>query len=102
MKTDPENSILSEAQGLVHGDRNNDYGHPYLDYKRTTEIFKAWTGIELTPSQGAMFMVCVKLSRLGHKWKRDSVVDAAGYLEVLRMIQKEEQKPMKKQINPPE
>ena len=34
-----------------------------------------------------MFMVCVKLSRQVNKHGRDNLVDAAGYLETLRMVE---------------
>ena len=94
--TDPQNSILSEAHSLVHGDRNSDYGHPYTDYKRTSDIFNAMTGRDLSPWEACLFMVCVKLSRMQHKTKRDTYVDAAGYLEVLRMVEQvasQKQKP---------
>ena len=88
ISTDPENSVLTEAHGLVHGDRNEAYDHPYSDYARTVAIFEAWTGIKLTPAEGVQFMVCVKLSRMAHKRKRDNYVDAGGYLECLRMVDK--------------
>lgn len=91
MDTDPENSILTEAHGLVHGERNADYDHPYTDYSRSVAIFKAWTGIELTPSQGIKFMRCVKMSReMSNPTKRDNYVDGAGYIECDRMAGEEE------------
>lgn len=89
--TDPENSALTEAHGLVHGDRNASYGHPYDDYSRSVGIFREWTGIEMTPSQGAMFMMAVKMSRLIESPdKRDNIVDLAGYAECYRMIRQME------------
>ena len=77
--------VLKEADGLVHGARNKTYGHPLDDYRRVVDIFRAITGIELTPDAGALFMLSVKLARLGHNYEqdlahRDSIVDAAGYL----------------------
>lgn len=77
--------VLKEADLLVHGDRNKTYGHPLDDYKRVVDIFRAITGIELTAEAGALFMLCVKLARLGHNFEqhlihRDSIIDAAGYL----------------------
>lgn len=81
-QADPE-TILEEAQRLVHGDRGADYGPPWEDFERTVDIFRAWTGVELTAEQGIQFMVCVKLSRQANKAKRDNLVDAAGYLDCL-------------------
>lgn len=76
-------SILLEAESLVNGDRQSDYGPIREDYTRTVAIFKAWTGIDLTPEQGVQFMGCVKLSREGHKHKRDNLLDAVAYLSLL-------------------
>jgi hypothetical protein len=50
--------------------------------------------VELTAEQGVLFMVAVKLSRLGHNLNletlhQDSLVDAAGYLGCLAMIDTE-------------
>ena len=47
MATDKEQSILTEAQGLVHGDRNSDYGHPLDDFSRTAAIWTALLGGKL-------------------------------------------------------
>ncbi len=86
--------MLLEAHRLITNDRNNSYGHPLDDYSRTVDIFRAITGVELTAEQGLLFMVAVKLSRLGHNLNletlhQDSLVDAAGYLGCLAMIDTE-------------
>lgn len=82
---------LLEAHRLVHGDRGETYGHPAEDYARTVALFNTLTGCDLTAEDGVLFMVCVKLSRLGFGLRnelppsklRDSIVDAAGYLDCL-------------------
>lgn len=84
-------SILPAAERLVHGDRGDTYGPPWEDYERTVAIFNGITGRDLTRDEGLLFMVAVKLSRLGHGLQsgfppdrlHDSVVDAAGYLDCL-------------------
>jgi len=83
--------ILKEADRIVHGPRNSDYGHPIDDYSRVVEIFRMISGVELHPEEGALFMVAVKLARLRHNYEagiihRDSLVDAAGYLWVFAQI----------------
>ena len=84
---------LLEAYALITGPRQTAYSHPADDYARTAAIFKAITGIELTTQQAILFMVAVKLSRLAHNLNqgnlhRDSLVDAAGYLGCMAMIDK--------------
>lgn len=78
-----EESILIEAHRLTHGDRNAAYGCALDDYQRTTDAFEALTGIHITPEQGMLFMVCVKLSREAHKHRTDNLVDACGYLSLI-------------------
>jgi len=96
-------TILEEAQRLVYGDRQDDYGHPADDFAKTA---KMWTGIllpklrprriigshvemyeEITPTDVAFCMVAVKLSREVHKHGRDNLVDAAGYIGAAAMIE---------------
>lgn len=86
-KAAPERSVLHEAFGLVNGDRAEAYGDPYDDYKRVTDLFRLMTGHELTPTDGVLFMECVKLGRIAHnhqrgEYHRDSVVDSCGYWHV--------------------
>lgn len=79
-------SILFEAHDLVHGDRQEDYGHPYEDFSRTAAMWSALLGTDVSAVQVAMCMVAVKLSRECNRPKRDNVVDAAGYLETLHLV----------------
>lgn len=87
----PPETILEEAQRLVHGRRGADYGHPALDFGRTAGMASAlWAhkmkdGETITRQDVAAFMILVKLSRLAHRFKRDSVVDIAGYAETAAM-----------------
>lgn len=82
-------SVCAEAGELVFGDRGELYDHPYIDYSRTVRIFNELSGIKLSPSEGVLFMMAVKLSRLGNaklkkkkrKKFRDSLVDLAGYAD---------------------
>jgi len=89
--TTPSNeSILQEAQRLVHGDRGNNYGHPFDDFGRTAGMVSALLQHKLreplTQEDVAMMMVCVKLSREANRPKRDNRVDVAGYAEALDMV----------------
>ena len=86
-------TVLQEAQRLVHGDRNAAYGHPRIDYKATGRMFGAilerWLGREIPdvpPRIAALMMVAVKVSREAGKHKRDNCTDMAGYAECVNWI----------------
>ncbi len=84
---DAPESILQEAQRLVHGPRGDSYGPPHRDFERTAKIWSAILGIEVTASQACLCMIGVKISRQCNKPKRDNMVDAAGYAECVNMIE---------------
>lgn len=77
--------LLDEAKRLVTGDRNNQYGPPTQDFRRTADILNALGfsgpgGTDVRPHDVAVIIVAVKLSRL--TWspgKMDSWIDLAGY-----------------------
>ena len=52
-----EESILEEAKRIVHGDRGENYGHPFEDFSRTAQIWSAILGIDVEPEQVALCMV---------------------------------------------
>lgn len=88
LEPEPEpESILEEAQRLVHGNRGADYGHPIVDYESTGRMWGAILGIpDIDPRICCLMMIAVKLSRESRKHKRDNLVDAAGYAECAAMI----------------
>lgn len=91
--TTPQNhqSVLTEAEGLVHGDRNISYGHPMDDFTRTAKMWSALFGFPVTAEQVGLAMICVKLSRECHRPKRDNLVDIAGYAETVEWTKHERQ-----------
>ena len=82
-------SILDEAKRIGHGDRGENYGHPFEDFSRTAKIWSAILGIDVTPEQVALCMIGLKISREVNRPKRDNIVDGAGYFETLDMVKKE-------------
>jgi hypothetical protein len=81
----PRSELLDEAKGLITGDRNNTYGDPIQDFRRTADSLNAYgyrgpDGRRLLPHDVAIIIMAVKISRLC--WtpgKRDSWADIAGY-----------------------
>ncbi len=91
-------SILQEADSLIHGARRSTYGHPREDYSKVAGMFNALFSGRLKP--GGLFkpedipkiVILMKLSREEHYHKRDNLVDGAGYFGLIQMIIDEEKR----------
>jgi hypothetical protein len=80
-------SILSEADKLIHGDRQKTYSHPFNDFTRTAKIWSAILGCDVTAEQVALCMIGIKISRLcATPDHRDSLIDIAGYAGTIEML----------------
>ena len=77
-----QKSILAEASALVDGDRQEQYGSPAENMRDIADLATKMIGHEFTAYEIAIIMLCVKLGRLKYQWKRDTAVDACGYLEI--------------------
>ena len=80
--TNRRSELLSEADRLINGDRNNAYGPPSQDFERTALLWSTYlSGRRMIESHDvAVMMILLKVSRLS--WSansRDSWVDIAGY-----------------------
>lgn len=86
---------VEEAIGLVNGERQQDYGHPADDFKRTAGMLSS-LGFRFVDHAGNLreldaidipaIMMCVKLSREVNRHKDDNVVDIIGYAKTLDMV----------------
>jgi hypothetical protein len=85
--TIPE-SILFEAERITNGQRQKDYGDALTNHERIAGLWNAWfrgrreTG-DLTAEEIAALMVLMKIARLQASGTRDSLVDIAGYANVI-------------------
>jgi hypothetical protein len=90
--SDVNDSVLTEAQSLVHGDRGVDYGHPLFDFGRTAGMVnKAFAhllkdGASFSAEDIGLIMILVKVSRQINRPKRDNLTDIAGYAETINMV----------------
>ena len=90
-------STLLNAFSLIHGSRNASYGPFAEDYTRVSNVFGAltdWEPTVLNAETALLFMVCMKISRVAYaltsglaysdpEMVKDSITDAAGYLDGL-------------------
>ena len=83
-------SILSEAERIVNGDRQADYSDPVANFKRIAEIASAIMAKDITAEECCIVMIAVKLARENFRHKRDNLVDLAGYVEILHRIKENE------------
>lgn len=79
-------NILDEAKRVTAEERQVDYGHPIDDFTRIAALWSKVLGAPVTPEQVALCMIQVKVSRLCHAYKEDSVVDIAGYARTLQQV----------------
>lgn len=85
-----DESILHEAYSLVHGPRQESYGHPFDDLTRTGRMWGAILGTADIPAETvALCLVAVKISREVNGHKHDNLVDMAGYAEVAAIARAE-------------
>lgn len=83
-KPPSDETVAEEADRLVNGDRNEDYGPPWEDFTRTAKFASVLLEKKLTepiePREVPLLMIAVKLSRLVQSpLKRDSLTDLVGY-----------------------
>ena len=72
--------ILKEANELIHGDRQKDYGPPEENFARIAKGWSVILGAQVTPEQVALCMAWLKIARLAEGPHRDSYVDGAAYM----------------------
>jgi hypothetical protein len=92
--SDPYESILKDADTLIHGARPDDYSHPLDDFCDTADYWTNWgharkllaEGKAYSPEDVAMMMNLMKISREGRKHMYDNVLDGPGYVGCLGRV----------------
>jgi hypothetical protein len=82
-------SILEEAQDILEGDRESDYGDPVANFNRISDIASSILNETITPEQCVVVMMAVKLSREQYRHKRDNLVDLVAYTEIYNRIKEQ-------------
>lgn len=85
-------SVIQEAQEIIHGDREQTYGHPA---KNLEKIATQWTlylrhkynqQLILSAEDVCWMMADLKKVRQMNADKRDNLVDAIGYIGLIERI----------------
>ena len=79
-------SILEEAQEILEGERDSDYGDPVANFNRISRIASSILDYTISPEECVVVMMAVKLSREQYKHKRDNLVDLVAYTEILNRV----------------
>lgn len=88
-------TVLSEAEGLIFGDREDDYGTPKENLTTIADFWNVYIRarvnevgeVNLGPKDVAYLMGLLKLARLIKKQDhRDSQVDYAGYIGLAERV----------------
>lgn len=77
--------ILKEAEKLMYGERQEDYGTPYENHRRIAVLWSSYLGVEVSPMQVAICMALVKIARLQQNFeysKDDTFIDLAAYASI--------------------
>jgi hypothetical protein len=82
-------SILEEAQEILEGDRESDYGDPVANFNRISGIASSILDYTITPEECVVVMMAVKLSREQYKHKRDNLVDLVAYTEIYNRVKEQ-------------
>ena len=77
----PRAAVLREAERLICGPREADYGPPAVNFQRIADMWAAYLGHPVTAAQVCDCMALLKMARLGHQpGHEDSRKDAAAYV----------------------
>ena len=85
-KKEGEKSILAEAEEIVNGSRQADYGDAKESFTKVASVASVMTGKELSPDDCCAVLMAVKLVRESFAHKRDNLVDLCGYAEIMNRL----------------
>ena len=72
--------ILNEAEALINGSREKDYGTPQESFGCIGKMWAAYWGHPVSDADVCNLMTLLKVARLRNGPHRDSNIDAAGYM----------------------
>ena len=82
---EPEEDVLEEALRITSDERQESYGPPDQDFRKTAAIWSVILGVKVEARDVALCMIAVKIARETHQRNRDNAVDIAGYARCLHL-----------------
>lgn len=88
-------TILEEAARITSADRNKDYGTPLDNHAATAAFWRLWfrrkygIDVPVDAEDVCWCNVLQKISREANAKKRDNLVDVAGYVRNVELVQDE-------------
>ena len=79
-------NIAEEAQKIIEGQRQKDYGDMHESFNRIAGLWSSYLGYEINSFDVAKMMILLKVSRAKHNNHRDSYVDIIGYVECIEKL----------------
>lgn len=73
-------SVLVNAEELINGARQENYGEPSSNFKNIADMWSAYLGSSVSARDVCNMMALLKIARLKNGQHKDSSVDACGYL----------------------
>jgi hypothetical protein len=80
-------TITEEAQKLVYGDRQEDYGSVTESFTTVAKLWSAVLKKNVTPEEVVLCMIQLKVARQMNKPKRDNLVDICGYAACIEKME---------------
>jgi hypothetical protein len=82
-KPSPSAVILAEAIGLLEGDRAKQHGDKLALHRTMANLFSAYLGVPIKPSEAAMLETLMKAARTKHGLRNaDDYRDGAAYFGI--------------------
>lgn len=83
-------SLADKAKEAVNGSRQENYGHPYDNFRLIARLWGAYLNLSpetISPEDVAQMMILLKMARLKNTPDHeDSLVDEIGYVNCHEMI----------------
>ena len=85
-------NVIEEANEIIHGDREQTYGHPTVNLNRIAMQWALYLNqkygvhIQITPEDVCWMMADLKKARQMNANKRDNLIDAIGYIGLIEAV----------------